>query len=227
VLSPRLSAILEMLSPCKTLCDIGSDHAMLISEAVLQGRAGRGIAVEINRAPFEQSLRTVRERQLQDKVDVRFGDGLGPLREGEVDALCIAGMGGGTMVGILSAGQDKLASVRQMVLQPNVDAGALRRHLMGIGFQISDELVIEDGMYIYQVLKAEPGSETTPYSKLEMEYGRHNLMRKCALISRLLTRDLFHWQKVLAELDKTDASAARQRREEIELWVMTLKGAMI
>jgi len=224
VLSPRLSAILEMLSPCNTLGDIGSDHALLIAEAVSQGKAGRGIAVEINRAPFEQSLRTVRERQLQDKVDVRLGDGLGPLTVGEVDALCIAGMGGGTMVEILAAGQDKLSSVRQMVLQPNVDAAALRHYLMRLGFRISDERLIEDGMYIYQVMKTELGSETIPYSHLELEYGRHNLVRKNVLLKKLLARDISHWQKVLAELGNAYAPAAIRRREEIERWVMTLEG---
>ena len=129
LLSPRLRMVLSMFSPCECLADIGSDHGYLITTAVQTGLANRGIAVEINQLPFEQTHKTIRLHALAAVVDVRLGDGLEPLKQGEADALCIAGMGGGTIKGILSNGRNRLKSVTQLVLQPNVDAGELRAFL--------------------------------------------------------------------------------------------------
>ena len=92
LLSPRLRMALSMLSPCECLADIGSDHGYLITTAVQTGLAKRGIAVEINQLPFEQTHKTIRLHALAAVVDVRLGDGLDPLNKGEADALCIAGI---------------------------------------------------------------------------------------------------------------------------------------
>ncbi|MBT9136300.1 MAG: tRNA (adenine(22)-N(1))-methyltransferase [Firmicutes bacterium] len=223
LLSPRLAALLQMLAPCATLADIGSDHAMLISGAVQAGKAQRGIAVEINLAPFLESQRAVCRAGLQGKIEVRRGDGLAPLGVGEVDALCCAGMGGGTISQILAKGEGKLSAVRQMLLQPNVDGAKLRQHLLGTGFRVTDDQVVEDGAYTYQLIYAEPGKELKPYSPLELEYGRHNLARRSSLLVTLLARDILHWNKVRAELKRSNTEGSELRRRQIDEWIAQLE----
>lgn len=214
-LSPRLQTVLAQLKETLCLGDIGSDHAFLVTAAILQGKAKRGIAVELCELPYQQSKKTVAALGLNEQVDVRLGDGLAPLAPDEVQALCIAGMGGGTMRGILERGRDKLGQVSQLVLQPNVDAGVLRSYLWESGFRVRDEAMVEDAGIIYQVMRAEPGSEAVRYSPLELEYGRLNLKRFDATTARLLRRDLAHWKRVLVDLQ-----AARQAgTHERSIWV--------
>ncbi|KAF0198105.1 MAG: tRNA (adenine22-N1)-methyltransferase [Bacillota bacterium] len=223
LLSSRLGVVLSMFAPCECLADIGSDHGYLITTAVQAGRARRGIAVEINQLPFEQTQRTVEQQGLATAVDVRLGDGLKPLQRDEADAVCIAGMGGGTIKGILSNGRDRLESVAQLVLQPNVDAGELRAYLLQNGLVIVDEQLVADGGFIYQIIKAQPGSELQEYNRLELEYGRLNFKRHSDLLKQIIARDLKHWEGILLELTKARTEHVAVKRQQIELWMQDLK----
>lgn len=224
-LSPRLTALLELLTPCRCLAEIGSDHGLLITTAVACGVAERGVAVEINRSPYLESQKAVLTAGLEDRIEVCLGDGLKPLAVGEVDALCIAGMGGGTVARILARGETKLTAVRQLVLQPNVDAAELRQYLLTSGYAIVDERLVLDGDYLYQVLRAEPG-EGGSYSPLELEYGRLNLARHDPLLLQLLSRDLAHWLRVRDELTKGRGESIARRQSEVEERITLLKEAV-
>ena len=46
-LSPRLDAILEGLSPCALLADIGTDHGLVPIAAVVRGIAQRAMATDL------------------------------------------------------------------------------------------------------------------------------------------------------------------------------------
>lgn len=222
-LSLRLQAVLALLQNTACLGDIGSDHAFLVAAAVLQGKARRGIAVELCELPWQQSKRTVHALGLSEVVDVRLGDGLEPLLPGEVRALCIAGMGGGTIRGILERGRDKLSQVSQMVLQPNVDAGVLRRYLCDTGYSVTDETVVEEAGVVYQALRVEPGRDRFPYTLLELEYGRINLSRLDSQTIRLLERDLAHWRRVEMSLQAGTQEHIEERRQWVSERVCALK----
>lgn len=223
VLSPRLMTILSKITPCLCLADIGSDHGYLIVSAVVANIAQRGVAVELNRDPFEQTRKTVISHGLTDLVDVRLGNGLAPLAEAEADAICVAGMGGGTIRSILENGYGKMSKVTQLVLQPNVDARELRHFLLTHDFLISDESLVLDGAYVYQVLKAIPGVETEEYSVLELEYGRHILRASGPLLQQVIVRDIAHQQKILTELSKGRGEAIEIKKQEVESKISELK----
>ncbi|MBT9177297.1 MAG: tRNA (adenine(22)-N(1))-methyltransferase [Firmicutes bacterium] len=222
-LSHRLQTVLALLQNTACLGDIGSDHAFLVAAAVLQGKAARGIAVELCELPWRQSKRTVHALGLSEVVDVRLGDGLEPLLPGEVHALCIAGMGGGTIRGILERGRDKLTQVSQMVLQPNVDAGALRSYLCDSGYRIADEAVVEEASVVYQGMRAEPSREGILYTPLELEYGRINLKRLDSHTVRLLERDFAHWQRVESSLQAGRPEGIAERRQWVNERVSALR----
>lgn len=223
LLSPRLTVILSLIASCNCLADIGSDHGYLVATAVATGVAKRGIAVEINELPFEQTLKTVRQQGLANVIDVRLGDGLKPLSVGEADALCIAGMGGGTIASIVSGGGERLESIQQLVLQPNNDVAQLREYLFNNGFAIVQEELVADGDFIYQVIKAQPGEKPPVYSKLELEYGRLNLYNKSDLLIQIIERDINHWQSVLEQLDKAKTENAVAKRQQLEIWLAELR----
>ena len=217
-LSPRLAQLLSFLKPCRCLADIGSDHGYLICQAVLEGKAASGIAVELSSDPYQRTILSVVEAFLLDEVSVRMGNGLEPLQEGEADAVCIAGMGGKTIAEILMCGRDKLGAVRQLILQPNVDADRVRLCLNGLGFVAQDEALVSDSGFIYQIISAVPGeSGSTPSltDYLLLAYGGHNLDRGGELIAELISRDASHLETVAAQLLLSSYPSAIQKRDDV------------
>ncbi len=169
-MGPRLDSICSLLCPGEVLADIGTDHGYLMVNILIKGLFQRALGVELNCGPMESARQTVREAGLHDRVDLRLGDGLTPLVPGEADALVVAGMGGHTICTILRNGVDRLAGVRQMVLQPQSAHPKLRRCLRGLGWKIADErLVTEDGR-LYLVLSAVPG-DSQPLSWEDEQIG--------------------------------------------------------
>lgn len=217
-LSPRLARILDLLKPCRCLADIGSDHGYLICQAVLDGKAARGVAVEMNDDPYQQTILAVVEAFLIEEISVRKGNGLDPVHVGEANAVCIAGMGGKTIAEILTLGSPKLSAVSQLVLQPNLDAHIVRRCLRDLGFVVEDETLVADGAFIYQIISAVPGASGATGCGLDsiyLEYGAVNLLRGDQLLRELLTRDMVHLEKVAAQMSQAKSKHTVQRRHEV------------
>ena len=120
------------------------------------------IATDKNEGPCAAARRTISASGFTNRVQVRLGDGLAPLSPGEVDTVCIAGMGGGLIASILAAGAEVLTEVSRLVLQPMNDAAALRQWLYDNGWHVVEEsLATADGR-LYEIIAAEPGTEETP-----------------------------------------------------------------
>ena len=76
---------------------------------------------------------------LTDKVTLRLGDGVQVLKPGEVDTVCLAGMGGVLMSEILEARPEVVEGLKYLILQPMNGAEELRRWLYRHGWHIVDE----------------------------------------------------------------------------------------
>lgn len=196
------------------MADIGSDHAYLPAYLVEQGRIERAVAGELNRGPFEAAKRTVEEAGYSDRIEVRKGNGLAVLRTGEADVIAICGMGGGTIVDILSAGRDKLAGVRCLVLQPMVDSDSLRIWLHEHGWRIVAEDLVEDEGILYEILKAEPGREHYG-DPLWYEVGNVELLRRHPLFPQKMEALIAKIDRVLQNLRKAQGEAALGKREAL------------
>ncbi|EGL19932.1 MULTISPECIES: tRNA (adenine(22)-N(1))-methyltransferase TrmK [unclassified Paenibacillus] len=153
-LSQRLLEIAKKVPQGAKLADIGSDHALLPTFLVQQGTVPSAVAGEVNRGPAEAAQRQVRDANLSGQIEVRLGDGLSVLRPGEVDAVTIAGMGGALIASILDAGEDNLAGVTTLILQPNVGEDIVRKWLRSHGWHLADETILEEDGKIYEILTA-------------------------------------------------------------------------
>ena len=153
-LDARLNAAAALVRPGSVLADIGTDHARLPVRLVADGVCPRAIASDIRRGPAEAARRTVQEAGLTDKIQVRLGDGLSPLRSGEAEDIVIAGMGGETILAILEAAPWVKDPGCRFILQPMTRAALLHRWLMENGFAMETEHVVADGTHLYPVLRA-------------------------------------------------------------------------
>lgn len=235
-LSARLQQIADRLPAACRLADIGSDHAMLPVYAVQSGKATFAVAGEVNEGPFEAAKRKVAEAGLIGKVDVRKGDGLAVVAAGEVDTISIAGMGGALIASILTAGSDKLAEVKKLVLQPNVGEDIVRRWLLANRWVLTDEVILEEDGKIYEILTAaaDPEAEAlnkSLYRERALSDGTILTQELLLLMGPLLTEKpdevwTRKWESEISKLDKIRKSVASSsqessREKELELVRLT------
>ena len=169
-LSPLLAAVAALVPPGARLADIGTDHAYLPVWLILNGRIDRAIAADIRSGPLDHARHTAAEYGLTDKLDFRLCDGLQNIRPEECDTITIAGMGGETMVGVLTQAMWTRQGKR-LILQPQSTQDVLRRFLADHGWRICSEQVVREGERWYPILLVE-GGEMAPLSPGEAMAGR-------------------------------------------------------
>ena len=155
-LDERLSAIASLVRLDKSICDVGTDHALLPC-FLWQSGARRVIASDINDGPLEAAAETVRQHNCTG-IRLIKSDGLRDVPP--CDDIIIAGMGGELIWRIISE-CSFISPETRLILQPMTKAEILRRELYRNGF----EIILEKGAYCgnkaYSVIYAEfTGKET-------------------------------------------------------------------
>ena len=161
-LSRRLDAILAMLRPSAVLVDVCTDHALVPLAAVARGLARRAIAIDLNAAPLAVAEANRLAAGLDAAVELRQGDGLAPLADGEGDALVLAGIGAQLAVRLLEAHPAKLAAMTQLLVQPNQQPERVRSWALRSGWHLSDEQVVSEEGRHFHVLAFHPAEGPDP-----------------------------------------------------------------
>ena len=151
-IGPRLQTVASLVPKGANLGDIGTDHAYLPIALYETQQISKAVAIDVHEGPYQSALNAVKVRHLEAVIDVRFGDGLMPLKPGEVNVLTLAGMGGKTMLDILSARPDVLESVHDLILQPQGSESAVRLAMLGDGWRLKSEKLVEEDDRIYVVM---------------------------------------------------------------------------
>lgn len=159
-LNPRLALCASLVRRGRCAADIGTDHGYLPVYLVREGICPRAIAADIRPGPLSRAIETVRQAGLDDRISLRLGDGLAPVRPGEADDIVIAGMGGETIAGILADAPWCRGSRYRLVLQPMTKAEELRAFLFANGYALEAERVAQEGTRLYTVLLAGYSPET-------------------------------------------------------------------
>ena len=151
VMTPRFSAIVSMVKKCKTVADIGTDHAYIPAYLLLKGIAENAVAMDINAGPLERAKATTEKYQVDDRCDLRLSDGLDELNDNEADTIIIAGMGG-LLINEILLKNAKRHKNALFILQPMTAEDEVRRFLEKNGFEIIDERLAREENKIYHVL---------------------------------------------------------------------------
>lgn len=156
-LSNRLNTIFGLIPNGSRVADIGTDHAYLPIALCLSGKTKNVIACDIKEKPFLIARRNL-DKNGCSFVQTRLGDGLSPIKEGEVDCVVIAGMGGEVIVNILNASPISEDNSVLFLLQPMTHATDLRKWLCEHGFNYQ-ETAIKDAGKVYTVFSAKKDGE--------------------------------------------------------------------
>ncbi len=158
-LTPRLQAVADMVGECKTLADIGTDHAYLPVHLLKTGSIQRAIASDIRQGPIARAQSTIERYHETDRIETRLGAGMTILRTDEADTVVIAGMGGILIANILQESEDLLTENTNLILQPMTAMRELREYLSSHNFRIVQEVLAKEENKLYHVMKVTRGTE--------------------------------------------------------------------
>lgn len=224
-LSRRLTAIARMVPAGSVPADIGTDHAYLPIALVAADHCPRAIAGDVHRGPYQLAMERVIKAGLQDRISVRLGDGLTILRPGEADGIIIAGMGGQTMIQILTAGAMVREACSYLILQPMTDIPLVREQLAAWGWFVLDEELLQEEGKFYQIIKYGRQEKHWPQpfsSQITRVFGPALLARKHPLLLPYLEKLKNETRKVLTALGQTHSPKVLARSREMEKFLEQL-----
>lgn|SRR5699024_5975080 len=205
-LSKRLKTVSQFVKKSEKVADIGSDHAYLPIYLIQHRLIPAAIAGEVVEGPFQNAKKKAKDYQLEDKISVRFGNGLHILNgEDEIGTVTICGMGGLLIANILNEGINKqiLSKSTRLVLQPNNAEKDLRLFLQINQYEIIKEAIVEEHNKIYEVIVAEYKSEKIKYSEDELTFGPLLLKKKTSTFYKKWQAELNIHENILEQLRNT------------------------
>ncbi len=212
ILQPRLQLLANLVPLGTWLADIGTDHGYLPVWLKQNGRIAGAIAADMGQEPLQHARRTAEEYGVTD-VEFRLCDGLQGLRADEADTIVIAGMGGQTIIHILSAAPWTNAPGRYtLLLQPMTKAGILRRWLVDNGYTFTEERLVWDKDFLYPVLVV-TGGQHRPLTELEAEYGV--LLENEPLFGAYTDIELRRLNKAIDGLCRSEKAESRHQAEHL------------
>ncbi len=172
-LSERLLAVAGEIINQEAVADIGADHGQLSQYLIKKQLVPKVIMVELNPGPYEKSVLALQAMTPKERsqIEVRLGDGLRVIQRNEVSTVIAAGLGGETIVEILSFDWKKASSYQRFVFQPMSRWEVLRREVAAQGWKIVKEQVIRDKKQFYVIITAEPGGSPYILEDLALEIG--------------------------------------------------------
>ena len=209
MIDSRIEAVLNKVRSSSRVADIGADHGYLSIELIKSGQASRVIATEKNLGPFEALIKNISGVK---GIEARLGDGLQVLSAGEVDTICIAGMGGTLIKKILDDAPEVVQEARQLILQPMNGADKVRKWLRQNDWAIVDEDLAESAGILYEIICAEKNSSPRMFKR-----------ESSPLREKFLAQRLKKLQRVLSEMSKSDTARASEKFSALQAEVDALK----
>ncbi len=214
MIDSRISALVNFVKKNSRVADIGTDHGYLAIELVKIGRAKFVVAGDKNPAPLAAAQKNITAAGLEKFIDVRLGDGLQILRDGEVDTICIAGMGGALIAEILSNSPEILASAENLILQPMNALEKVYAWLENHGWLVANVDLAETGGIIYEIICA---------TKNPAEVCRPTLKENSPLLQKFTAQKLQKLQRVVEEMSKSPAATQSEKFAQIQAKINSLK----
>lgn len=220
-LSDRLRAVAGLVTMGSRLADIGTDHAYIPIALLLEKKIPSAIAMDVKKGPLQIAKEHIDQAGLGQYISVRLSDGLEKLYENEADAVVIAGMGGRLVVKILSEGAEKLAGIRELILQPQSEAAFVRRYVREHGMRIETEkMILEDGKYYPMfrvILEEETAGYQTENADIFDTFGRLLLDGRDPTLISFLYYKKKQYEKVAVQLEKSRGPESRKQEIAREL----------
>lgn len=235
LISERLRALCNMVTPGKAVVDVGCDHGFVSIYLVQKGISPKVLAMDVRQGPLSRAREHIALYGLEEYIDTRLSDGLFAYREGEARSLVCAGMGGRLMMKILSDSRSKANALEELILQPQSELPVFRRFLREEGYGLLDEKILcEEGKYYFLMKVCYVGKENLERGNQEhvMEqelsdrFGELLLERRDPVLKQYLEYSLDNLRKISETLAHNEKERARERFEELRLEMAAVEKAL-
>lgn len=218
MLTERLQTVKNLVENSDVVLDVGTDHGYVPISLIMEKRANKVIAADINKGPLLNAKKNIRLNGLIDKIELRLGGGMTPVELGEIDTVIMAGMGGILIADIIKESYDKACAVKKLILQPMYSQDYLRKYLVENGFRIKKEYLARENEKIYNIIEAMPGKEEKDYSKESfLILGRPENFDKDDNYTFYIDKRKAQAKKVLLSLESAKIDKEEDKRKLKEL----------
>jgi len=217
-ISERMKLLADCVLRARPAADIGTDHGLVPIYLLKQNICPSVILTDVSPSSLNKGIDNINSLGLS--ADFRCGDGLEPLKQGEVSTVIIAGMGGELISRIIGADLEKSRSFKRFVLQPRKRTSVLRRYLYENGFKEISESLVREGPNICEVIVAEPLEEGMQPEEIDFYFPK--LLFEDALFSDYLDLQLGRIKLVLDNLE----NAVQRDDAKLSFWSERLKEAV-
>lgn len=208
MIDERLKSLVKYVDKKDNIIDVGCDHALLDIYLVQNNITDSVIVSDISNNALQQGINNIKKYNLDDRIDVRCGNGLEVLNnEDDINTIIISGMGTNTILDILN--NNYLSKVNKLIIQSNKDYYLLRSEVNKLGFIISNEEVIVVNNKLYINIIFVRGNKK--YSLEELKYGTKDMLNKEIYYKYLIDK----YNKILNCIN--DNSTKDEIRKEILL----------
>ena len=224
-LDERLSLACDLYDSCELAADIGTDHAHLPAALLQRGRCQHMILTDLSESALRNARSVIVRYRLSDRVSLRLGNGLDPLRE-KCGVISVTGMGGRTIRDILLNGRDRLQGA-SLVLSAHTDLPLIREAVCQIGYHLDREEPCICAGRFYLVLRARPGF--LPLAPQQIRLGGPLFSSSSSLLLPYLSRRRDVLQSSLHGLlsaENPDATLIRQVCDDIDFYNAFIKERM-
>lgn len=196
-LSKRLAMVSSMIPPCEVLADVGTDHGYLAAWVLQNARAQTVYASDIGDGPLSSAAETAERYDLQDRLKLFLADGLRYPGAERAEVITICGMGGETMISILSAAPWAKEN-RRLILQPQSKLFELEDWLKQEGYAIEDAKLCLDSGKCYLALSVLGGGTWSNSAEnwLMLQHDPH--------MAEYVTREMQKTERALSGLRRAD-----------------------
>ena len=212
----RLRAIMDFVPIGSKVADIGTDHGYLAIELIKRKIATFVIASDKNSKPLSAAQKNIKEAGMESHISLRLGDGLQTIKAGEVDLVCIAGMGGVLMCDILDASPDVVAKIDKIILQPMNAIERVHKWAEDNNFYIEGDDLAEVDDIIYEIICLSRTSNSLRSKKKE----------NSPLMSKYINGKIEKLQRVHDAMSKSETAKMTGKYIEIENQIIELKAKL-
>ena len=213
-LGSRLSSVASFVPKDAKLLDVGCDHAKLDIYLTEKNLVSKAVATDIKEGPLKEAKKNIKRHKLTNDIETRLGAGLDTYTK-DLDTVVVSGLGGKSMMGIFKYSKKKLKTIKTIIISPNNYQSDIKKCLTHLGYYISDETLVKDGKYIYQVIKLEKGYKF--YTKKDMFFGPILLTKKDNMFKEYYKRELKSREILLDILPKNYRLKKYQTKQEIKM----------
>ena len=151
-ISDRLLACCNFVAKGDRVADIGCDHGYLGIHLLSNCIASHMIEADVAPGPLESARRNAKKYGVESAMTFCQSDGVREIPR-SFDTLVCAGMGGDTMVHILTDAPWLKHKQYRLILQCQSKTPMLRKFLSENGWRITEEQVLKEGKFLYTVME--------------------------------------------------------------------------